>query len=166
MVCRNSSIEFPSPHFLSETVSRCSRIGLSLATVLMLALIQSGCNKGLETYPVTGKVRFPDGRPLEGGLVIFVSKDTGVQSRARVEHDGTFTLGTLSSEDGAVSGVQRVSVRPESLGPGAPPKQPLLPKYQSASSSGIEFTVNSDAPNEFEIVVEAAKRPAASLPDR
>ena len=132
----------------------------------MFALVLSGCNKGLETYPVTGKVRFPDGRPLEGGIVIFVSKDTGVQSRARVEHDGTFTLGTLSSEDGAVSGVQRVSVRPESLGPGAPPKQPLLPKYQSASSSGIEFTVNSDAPNEFEIVVEAAKRPAAALPDR
>jgi hypothetical protein len=142
------------------------RSRLSLAAAIGLFLFLVGCNKGLQTYPVTGKVHFPDGRPLEGGVVIFVSHDTGVQARARIEQDGTFTLGTLSNKDGSVSGLQRVSVRPEVLGPGAPPKQPLLPKYQAATSSGIEFTVKTDAPNEFDIVVEGAKRLPAALPDR
>jgi len=131
-----------------------------------LALGFTGCSKKLDTYPVTGKVHFPDGKPLEGGLIIFVSKDKGTQSRARIEHDGTFTLGTLSDKDGAVTGGQRVSVRPESLGPGAPPKQPLLTKYQSAANSGLEFNVASDAPNEFDIVVEPATRPVAAMKER
>ena len=137
-----------------------------LLAICTLALGFAGCSKKLDTYPVTGKVRFPDGKPLEGGLIIFVSKDTGTQSRARIEHDGTFTLGTLSEKDGAVTGGQRVSVRPESLGPGAPPKQPLLPKYQSAANSGLEFNVSADSPNEFDIVVEAATRPVAAMKER
>jgi hypothetical protein len=120
----------------------------------------------MDTYPVTGKVRFPDGKPLEGGVIIFVAAEGGVQSRARIERDGTFTLGTLSEKDGAVTGLQRVSVRPESLGPGAPPKQPLLTKYQSASSSGLEFTVSNNSPNEFDVVVEAAKRAPVAMKER
>ena len=65
---------------------------MCLLAICTLTLGFAGCSKKLETYPVTGKVHFPDGKPLEGGVIIFVSKDKGTQSRARIERDGTFTL--------------------------------------------------------------------------
>src|ERR1044071_3435526 len=64
---------------------------ICVLAICTLALSFAGCSKKLETYPVTGKVHLPDGKPLEGGIIIFVSKEKGTQSRARIERDGTFT---------------------------------------------------------------------------
>jgi hypothetical protein len=114
-----------------------------------------------------GKVRFPDGSPLPGGVIIFESKDTGIQARARIKDDGTFVLGTLSKDDGSVAGVHRVSVRPKVLGIGMAPKHPIQRKFHSVLTSGLEVTVKTDEPNEFDIVVERStdRRDAISLPD-
>jgi hypothetical protein len=121
-------------------------------------VVVGGCGPhGRETYPAKGKVHFPDGNPLPGGIIIFLSKDKGVQARARIQDDGTFILGTLSESDGAVEGAHRVSIRPQVLDFGATPEHPILRKYYSASTSGLEFTVSVDGPNDFDILVEPLK---------
>lgn len=127
-----------------------------------------GCSDPKGPFPASGKVRFTDGTPLPGGVIIFVSNETGSQARARIGQDGSFTLGTFSDSDGAVVGDHRVSVKPEITGFGAPPKHPVLRKYQAATTSGLVFTVTPDGPNEFEVVVERDKSPKAqaALVDR
>ena len=138
-----------------------------IVVICSAVLLMVGCGSELDTYPVTGRVQFPDGSPLPGGVIIFVSKETGIQSRARIQKDGTFTLGTLSKADGSVAGVHRVCIRPEVLAIGAPPKHPILRKYHAASTSDLEYTIAADKPNEFDITVEpAANEKSYSLPDR
>ena len=121
--------------------------------VVVAALTVSGCGSKIKTYPVKGKVHFPDGSPLPGGVVIFVNKVSGIQSRARIQEDGSFELGTLSKDDGSVSGLHRVAVKPLQLGPGMAPEYPVARKYHSSSTSEIELNVRTDAPNDFDIEV-------------
>lgn len=143
----------------------------AVATLLAaVCLVIAGCGDRLETYPVSGQVHFTDGKPLPGGIVVFVSKESGVQARARIQEDGSFELGTLAKDDGSVGGVHRVAVQPLVLGPGMAPEHPVARKYHSVTTSGIEFTVRTDGPNEFEIVVEPPdaqriKRDSADLPE-
>ena len=129
-----------------------------------------GCGSKLKTYPVNGKVHFPDGKPLPGGIVIFISKETGIQSRARIQEDGTYELGTLEKDDGSISGEHRVAVQPMVLGPGMAAEHPIARRLQSVSTSGLAFTVQTDEPNNFDIEVEQPephrlRRESMNLPD-
>src|SRR5207247_8275621 len=72
----------------------------------------TGCGRGL--YPVHGKVTFPDGTPLPGGVVVCETKavDKTFMARGEVQKDGTFRLGTEKPGDGARPGKYRVLVNP------------------------------------------------------
>jgi hypothetical protein len=141
---------------------------LKCSIAFLAVLLLPGCGSKLDTYPVRGKVHFPDGSPLPGGVVIFISKTTGTPARAKIQDDGTFELGTLSKRDGSVAGLHKVAVRPKMRSPEAPPEHPILMKYYQADTSGLEFDVRTDAPNEFDIEVEPLKvsTQALTLPDK
>ena len=132
------------------------------AAELTLALVISGlvgCGKGdhLPTYRTTGKVVFRDGKPLEGGTIIFESIDHPVSARSVIEPDGTFRLGTFVQGDGAVAGMHRAAI--------SPPmdmtidrdevrtRRVIHPRYKDIEESGLEFEVGADGPNEFEVQV-------------
>ena len=83
----------------------------------------AGCGKSdslpvLEVYDVKGKVLLADGKPLDGGSIYFVSKagDLPVTPSGVIGPDGTFSLVTGGSGDGAPPGEYKVRIE-------APPVQ-------------------------------------------
>ena len=128
-----------------------------VAAVLLVAL---GCDKGeLPTYPVRGKVTFPDGTPLEGGRVEFEPVDSAhhVSARGVIASDGTFRLGTFKPGDGALEGEHRAIVMPP-LPVGDRDEMKSLPvtidpRFQRFDSSGLKFTVSKSGDNDFHIQV-------------
>jgi hypothetical protein len=116
-----------------------------------------GCGgDGLPTYPATGTVTFPDGKPLAGGSIIFQSTEHPVTARGPILDDGSFELGTYVPGDGAVAGEHRVAI--------LPPKPQrdtdegiVLPdidvKYQNPERSGLIYDVQDEEENRFEITV-------------
>src|SRR5262245_13535620 len=76
------------------------------------AIIGCGRAGGLETAPVQGVVTL-DGQPLTtGGSVVFQPQGTGKMATGQIASDGTFTLSTYVSGDGAAIGKHSVMVRP------------------------------------------------------
>jgi hypothetical protein len=80
-----------------------------LVVVVIVPLVGAGCSAGLGQ--VTGKVTYK-GAAVKGGTLIFSPSDGGKPASATVQQDGTFTLGTYSSNDGALVGNHTVSYTP------------------------------------------------------
>ena len=118
-----------------------SRVAPGLFLLVALALIPcAGCGQGatnaapIATVPVKGTVRYK-GQPLTRGIIKF-EPDAGREAHGEIKPDGTFTLSTYGSGDGAVPGSHRVAVT------GAGKALPL--KYGGYASSGIEVEVKPD----------------------
>ena len=132
---------------------------------LLVSLV--GCGSGARTYPAGGRVTFPDGSPLDGGAVEFRSLDTdpSVSARGMINADGTFSLTTYESDDGAVEGKHQALIVPkrpdghrweELRFSGQPP--PFDPRFQRFDTSGLTFTVTRQhSENDFHITVERPK---------
>ncbi|NQT15440.1 MAG: hypothetical protein HQ582_21970 [Planctomycetes bacterium] len=137
-----------------------------MAVVALLFVVAPGCFSGNpKTYPVSGKVTFPDGRPLTKGTVEFVLMDQEKPSTAtgEISEDGTYVLGTFKADDGAIAGRHQVVVIADhEIGtgaerPGLLPSTGLHPKYRSFKTSGLEFPVEPEK-NEIDIRVDYAPR--------
>lgn len=94
-------------------------IGILLVLVILTLFPASGCRKTPtmpETYPVHGKVIFPDGRPVSGGAVNFQPlTDTTIPTSGLIGTDGTFTLTSYRDgirQPGVIAGPCRVIVTP------------------------------------------------------
>ncbi len=131
--------------------------------VILLAVVVaavSGCGDSdrLSTYDVQGKVTFPDGSPLEGGQITFQSVEHGLSATGEIRSDGTFELTTYEPGDGAVAGLHRVAVmaaipRNVDTDEGGY-RSPIQSRFQDTLSSGLEFTVTEDGPNDASIKVD------------
>ena len=135
----------------------CFRNSWWQATLLgAVALVAGGCGSG--RYPVTGKVLYEDGAPLEEGTVIaeMESGDERVMSQGDLSAGGVFKWGTARPGDGAKPGKYRVAVLPRALGD-SELSQGLRPavddKFTSFDTSGLEFEVKSSGKNELIITV-------------
>lgn len=73
----------------------------------MLAL---GCNASEEIYPVKGTVVFEDGSPVMFGDIEFQASLEPINARGKIQRDGSFTMGTRSSNDGALVGEHKVVI--------------------------------------------------------
>lgn len=127
----------------------------ALVTGVLLSLFALvGCGqKGPVLYPVTGKITGSDGKPLERATVVFHPVGTvgpnAVKPRGTVGADGTFTLTSHTSGDGAPAGEYRVTVELWSAGKGDDPPTNRLPaKFANPDSSGLTATVG-DGPTEL-----------------
>ena len=126
---------------------------------IVLASVLCGCGSGgkLKTYQVTGKVTFPDGKPMSGGQVIFHSVDHKISASGTINGDGTCqVMSTYQPKDGAVAGLHRVTIIAprfpiDPQNPVPPPR--IAPKYFNPETSGLEFTVTSEGPNQFDFQV-------------
>jgi hypothetical protein len=121
--------------------------------VLFLVIGVAGCGGTAPTpmHPVRGKVLF-DGKPPAGALVVLHPlgpAGAAPRPRAKVEEDGSFTVGTFDARDGAPAGEYAVTVqwwRSSATGKGswqdeAPPRNRLPVHYSLTSSSGLRARV-------------------------
>lgn len=127
----------------------------------ILAVGCAGCGstdggvKPVTVYPVKGAVVLADGKPLSGGKVYFVPKDGALTAEGKIGPDGTFTLETGGSGDGAPLGDYKVRVEPEDTSVLAGKKAargktlPYAIKYLDEDGSGLVATVKAE-PNTLE----------------
>ncbi len=134
---------------------------LSLLRIVVFsgAIALTGCAQS--TFPVKGRVHYPDGSPVTHGRVVVES--TGpAGSWGSIRPDGTFELGTFSANDGVPPGTYRVFLMSTETFP--PPgdtsnfvPKPLVDKkYASAETSGLSFEVPKTV--EWDITVEKPAR--------
>jgi len=136
----------------------------TLGLVLLSCLIWTlGCGRSAtETLTVTGKVTCND-QPVAKARVVFTpvtSTGGGRPATGETDANGTYTLSTFETNDGAVPGAHRVSIvivsdEPEPP-PGAkearfwkPPVQPFADKYTQPETSGLTATVERGKENSF-----------------
>jgi hypothetical protein len=132
------------------------RAGWLVGLTVILWLGQAGCGKSdslpsLQVYEVKGKVLLPDGKPLSGGWIYFVSKgDLPVTPSGQISSDGTFSLVTGGSGEGAPAGDYKIRVEAPQLPTGPKAKKPAFPfKYTDEDSSGLVLTVRAE-PNHLD----------------
>jgi hypothetical protein len=122
-----------------------------LRTLTCLAILVSaipgcqGSSSSAPTYEVKGKVLLSNGKPLNSGLVKFVSADgTLPEVSGEIRPDGGFALTTKTPGDGAAPGKYKVRIEP--IGRKDPRKSRLnFPaKYVDEDSSGIEVVVRAE----------------------
>ncbi len=127
---------------------------LAVAVVALLIASCSGDHHPL-VYPVRGQV-FYDGRPAANAVVIFHPLGEGGDWKtvgnphATVGPDGSFALGTYSTDDGAPAGEYAVTVelwRAGGSGTAAeielPATNRLPARYASPSASRLKATVSA-----------------------
>jgi hypothetical protein len=126
-------------------VTKRVQASLRVCLLMLLGLLPlSGCNtSGL--YPVHGKVTFPDGSPLDDGMVICELQDGEVRTtaRANLRKDGSFELGTYKPGDGALPGKYRVQILARELSPEYLETNPPIIdlKYEKFATSGLTLEV-------------------------
>ena len=169
--------------FTTIRIDFMTRISWSLVVgVLVSAAVGCGGGTGFEKpVPVTGKVVF-QGKPVDGAMVTFLSKAEGAGRSAsgQTAADGSFSLTTFKTGDGALPGDYLVTVSKVERGSDteidpskgavgadygaqmmaaakggdalAKAQKATLPtKYASAAESDIVRTVAKTPPNVFEI---------------
>jgi hypothetical protein len=131
--------------------------------ILLLGLLAAGCGAGSKTSAVSGQVTYK-GKPVPKANVSFTpAEGTGLAAAGFTDSGGRYTLGTVSTNDGAAPGKYRVSViargpdRPAKPGEGSGmpnetvPGDPTIPKkYFAPDTSGLTFEVKRGS-NRFDI---------------
>ena len=139
----------------------------------LLALLAAGCGgEGKPaTAPAAGKVTFNKTTPPVGALVVFHPADKslgramGGTPLAKVKDDGTFTLTTYESGDGAPPGEYGVTIDWRPQPKGAPRinlgdegntggKPALKPKFSNPNEPAFKVTVTEAGPNDFTFEVD------------
>ena len=148
------------------SVSRNQKIRMLCGKIFVCGLLAvgvalHGCGRpGPSTYPVSGKVTFPDGTPVTAGFIEFESKEPktkGLNARGKINEDGSFTLSTVKLGDGAVIGRHLAIVREPyrrvaiEEGERLPPAK-IDRKFRSYETSGLEFEVLEQS-NELTVIV-------------
>ena len=99
----------PLPHSSDRMISISAR---SLVAFSLLAILfMSGCGNGqLQTYPVSGQLKFEDGTVPRFGDIEFYNATHKINARGKINRDGTFTVSTYGEDDGAVVGKHRIVI--------------------------------------------------------
>jgi hypothetical protein len=129
--------------------------GVWCALTLVAAVWCVGC--GGRTASVQGRVKFKDGSDvaaLANYEVSFEHQESKTSATGPIGPDGTFTVSTFGSGDGALPGKHRVAITPPpSPDPDKPPQKSKLPtKYEDFNASGLEVEIKPGRnPIEFEL---------------
>jgi hypothetical protein len=117
------------------------RAVVALASAVALAAGLAGCSpgNGLSLGRVSGKITYK-GQPVPFGQIMFMPDDSkgtkGPPALGTISSDGSYTMSTEESGDGAVVGYHRVSVT------GLDPKPVLAPSKNLDDMSDNEVMAN------------------------
>lgn len=123
----------------------------------------AGCGASpVPTYPVSGTVVSDDGSPVRTGTVEFESRDHKLTATGTIREDGSFVLGTYSSDDGACVGEHRVIVAQMIINDGTVQHtkdhgKPVDPMYASYNTSPLTATVKEQADNTLKLIVNSSR---------
>ena len=81
----------------------------SLAFICISMVAGCGASQ-VPAYPVSGTVVSDDGSPVRTGTVELESRDHKLTAAGSIREDGSFVLGTYTSNDGACAGEHRVII--------------------------------------------------------
>ncbi len=126
-------------------MERTSGRGVLLGATALAALVAAGCGGANSLYPVKGTVLL-DGQPakeLAGWTVTFNSSELHKSASGAIQADGTYRLGSLKKDDGAIPGKYQVSLSPpETAGAGDRAGRPTAAKPPTfAQPDDLEVTV-------------------------
>lgn len=117
----------------------------------------TGCNRGPELEPVSGRVVYRDGTPVYPGSIWFVPDAPGGDtmtpsegSSSILDDSGSFRLRTYPHGDGAPAGPYKATL---SLGPGSSPE---LSKYAGPTTTPLRYTVPKGGLDALVIELDAA----------
>lgn len=121
----------------------------SLLVILVACIVSGGCNRGPTLVPATGRVTL-NGKPLETGAIM-VQPTAGPAAQAKINPDGTFTLGTFKPGDGAIVGpaTVRIFCRKDITPPGGEQAwgPSLIPeRYNRFDTSGLTADIKAGMP--------------------
>lgn len=135
--------------------------GFLAAAGTIILVVAGGCG-GSGTLPVTGSVRLADGSPVANATVVFESATRSVSPSGTTDADGHFSLTAFRRHDGAPAGEYRIAVHPPLAADSSErqPAAPFDPRYASASTSGLAFTVARGSTT-CELVLDPPKRTSA-----
>ncbi len=123
--------------------------GLVVAAGLGLAGCgQPGADRlpALAVYEVKGKVLLGDGKPLNAGWVYFVPKgDLSVTPSGQIGPDGTFSVVTGGSGEGAPPGDYKLRIEAPQFRTSRNQKPLIPPKYTDEDSSNLVVTVRAES---------------------
>jgi hypothetical protein len=132
----------------SRVDRRLSRTGWMRTAFLAAATGLFGCGNGdslpkLQVFEVKGQVLLADGKPLPSGWISFVPKGgLPITPSAKIAADGSFSLVTGGSGEGAPTGDYKVRIEAPELRSDPKTRKTILPnKYTDEDSSGIVVTV-------------------------
>lgn len=146
-------------------VSVSSRQWLPFA-VLFTSCVVLGCDSGEappKTVPVAGRVTF-QGQPLSTGSITFALVDKGAETAdvlrrpatGAIKPDGTYSLGTFATGDGAIPGDYQVMVvsykndpTDEEIAAGATYESAIPEKFTTARTSQLRATIPEEGPVEI-----------------
>jgi hypothetical protein len=156
----STAIEKPSmkvrafpPHRRGRTFARSVRWIALVAVASIAGCAGSDAPQRVTVYEVKGQVLLKDGRPLKGGRVYFVPSDGALTSEGAIGPDGTFSMLTGNSGEGAPPGEYKVRVEPADVsllaaaaGRAATGKRlPFPRKYLDEDRSGLRVTIKPEA---------------------
>jgi hypothetical protein len=132
------------------------------STLSLSLLISSGCG-GSGFNKIKGKVSFADGSPLTVGKIVAESPEHRVTATGYIKPDGTFEMGTATSNDGVPPGTWQIAIVGAVEQPIVYPDRPNLnagkvkqlikDTYANKNTSGITFKVPEQVT--WEISVQA-----------
>ncbi len=143
----------------------------SCLSIALFLLGTGGCSNHPETYPVQGRVVFPDDKPVHAGVVEFRSRELRHNARGVIQDDGSFTLTTFEKDDGAVAGVHDCvvvqMVITEDIRGHKPSTYGVIdPKHASYATSGLSAVISPVAVNEVKLVVERIRKDAGAASEK
>jgi len=122
---------------------------LAICFCLVLLLCVSGCGDP----KVTGTVKFSDGTPLPGGMLVL--QNDASQGIGELRHDGTFTIYQYKPGDGLKRGQYRGYITSAMVADDAGNTRSLVPeRYTDITTSGITYDSETDR-GKLEIVIDA-----------
>jgi hypothetical protein len=133
-----------------------------LGTFLITTVCCAGCDRGPDLAPVEGRVLLDD-KPLTTGHVGTIPT-AGRGAHADIGPDGTFSLHTFGSNDGALLGTHKVSVAAYDMsGPRDPESgygKMLVPqKYANPETSGFVIEVPPEGLENVELKLYTKEPP-------
>jgi hypothetical protein len=145
------------------------RFAAVFSGMLLVAGSAVGCGGGKSDKPPLGRVSGTvtyKGQPLPEGSVTFTpvegkGDDSGQLASGQIESDGSYSLTTFNTDDGAVLGQHAVTVQSRDGSQFKPPqpgepikyvlqKSRIPKKYETVKSTPLRFTVEAGS-NEFDI---------------
>ncbi|MFO0905035.1 MAG: hypothetical protein U0939_18665 [Pirellulales bacterium] len=111
------------------------------------------------TYPVRGRVVFPDGSPVRTGSIELRSRTHSLQASGEIDSEGRFELTTFEPGDGAVAGEHEAVVvqfvMAENLrGGGGSTLGVVHPRFAAYSTSPLRVHVKEQGENRPELQVD------------